>query len=113
MKEEQRQFLTLVGQPPARLSVEQAAWMLGCQTHDMPILISSRLLKPLGNPPPNAIKFFATAEILELLKDRSWLAKMTQTIGQHWHKRNVRQKINSRKGSPNGLAPLLAESKAA
>jgi hypothetical protein len=113
MKHEQHQFLTLVGQPPARLSVEQAAWMLGCQTHDMPILISSRLLKPLGTPPPNAIKFFATAEVLELLKDRSWLAKMTKTISQHWHKRNVRQKINARNGSPNSLAPLLAESKAA
>jgi hypothetical protein len=87
--------------------------MLGCQTHDMPILISSRLLKPLGNPPPNAIKFFATADILELLKDRSWLAKMTQTISQHWHKRNVRQNSHSRNGSPNGLTPLLAEAKAA
>jgi len=38
---------------------------------------------------------------------------MTQTISQHWHKRNVRQKINARNGSPNSLAPLLAESKAA
>jgi hypothetical protein len=95
MKEEQHQFLRLVGRPPARLTVEQAAWVLGCQPHDVPILISSRLLKPLGNPPQNGIKFFSTAEVTEMAKDRAWLAKMTQTISQHWHKRNVRQKNHS------------------
>jgi hypothetical protein len=109
MKEEQHQFLRLVGKPPARLTVEQAAWVLGCQSHDMPILIASRLLKPLGNPPQNGIKFFSTAEISELVKDRAWLAKMTQTISQHWHKRNVRQKGQSRDGERNGL-PLDSES---
>jgi len=111
MREDQHQFLALVGQPPARLSVEQAAWMLGCQTHDMPILISSKLLKPLGNPAPNAIKFFATADVLDLVKDRSWLAKITNIIGQHWHKRNVRQKSHARNGSQNGhsLVPELAQ----
>ena len=104
MKEEQHQFLSLVGQPPARLTVEQAAWVLGCQRHDMPILISCRLLKPLGNPPQNAVKFFSTAEVREMARDRAWLAKMTQTISQHWHKRNVRQKSHCRNGARNGLA---------
>ena len=66
MKEEQQQFLRLVGQAPARLTVEQAAWVLGCQVHDVPILVSCRLLKPLGNPPANGIKFFSTAEVTEL-----------------------------------------------
>jgi hypothetical protein len=92
MKEEQHQFLSLVGQPPARLTVEQAAWLLGCQPHDVPILVSSRLLKPLGNPAPNGIKFFATLEVLELAKDRSWLAKITNTVNQAWQKKNARQK---------------------
>jgi hypothetical protein len=112
MKEEQHRFLTLVGQPPARLTVEQAAWVLNCQPHDIPVLVSARLLKPLGNPPQNAIKFFSTAEVLELVKDRSWLAKMTHTICQHWHKRNARQKCHSVDGSRNGLSPLLAAAKA-
>jgi hypothetical protein len=107
MKEEQHQFLALVGKPPARLTVEQAAWVLGCQPHDVPILISSRLLRPLGNPPQNGIKFFATAEITELAKDRAWLAKMTQTIGQHWHKRNMRQKEHSRDGEHRTLVPAI------
>ena len=110
MKEEQHQFLALVGHPPARLTVEQAAWVLGCQFHDMPILIASRLLKPLGNPPQNAVKFFSTAEVMEMAKDRAWLAKMTQTISQHWHKRNVRQKSHSRSNSENGLPLVLTAS---
>jgi hypothetical protein len=104
MKEEQHQFLVLVGRAPARLTVEQAAWVLGCQAHDVPILIASRLLKPLGNPPQNGIKFFSLAEVTEMAKDRAWLAKMTQTISQHWHKRNVRQKGHVGNGEQNGLA---------
>jgi hypothetical protein len=104
MKEEQHQFLVLVGRAPARLTVEQAAWVLGCQPPDVPILIASRLLKPLGNPPQNGIKFFSTSEVTEQVKDRAWLAKMTQTISQHWHKRNVRQKYHAGNGAQNGLA---------
>lgn len=102
MREDQQQFLGLVGHPPARLNVEQVAWVLGCQAHDVPILVSSRLLKPLGNPPQNGTKYFSTAEVTELTKDRSWLAKMTQAISQHWHNRNARQKGHAVNGSQNG-----------
>jgi hypothetical protein len=107
MKEEQHIFLSLAGQPPARLTVEQAAWLLGCQSHDVPILVSARLLKPLGNPPPNGIKFFATADILDLVKDRSWLAKITNTVNQHWQKKNARQKSHSPNGAQNGHSRTL------
>jgi hypothetical protein len=113
MKEEQHQFLALVGRPPARLTVEQAAWVLGCQPHDLPILIAARLLKPLGNPAQNAVKFFSTVEVTEMAKDRAWLAKMTQSISQHWHKRNVRQKSHSQDGSQNGQPALAAQSETA
>lgn len=108
MKEEQHQFLTLLGQLPARLTAEQAAWVLNCQPHDVPVLVASRLLKPLGNPAPNAIKFFATAELLELLKDRSWLAKMTNVIGQHWQRKNARNKVQE--AASNGHLPFAAVS---
>lgn len=107
MKEEQHQFLTLVGQPPARLTVEQTAWALGCQVHDIPILVAARLIKPLGNPAPNAIKFFATAEILEQAKDRSWLAKVTNTICQRWQKKNTYKNANGLSGPNAGHYPLL------
>ena len=107
MREEQHQFLSLLGQLPARLTAEQAAWVLNCQPHDIPALVSSRLLRPLGNPPPNGIKFFATVEVVELLKDRAWLAKVTNTINQHWHRQNARKKSRFVNGSQNGPSSLV------
>ena len=80
MKDDQHRFLALLGKLPARLTAEQAAWVLNCQAHDVPILVAARLLKPLGNPPPNGIKFFATGELLELVNDRSWLVKKAPSV---------------------------------
>jgi hypothetical protein len=107
MKDDQHRFLALLGQLPARLTAEQTGWVLNCQPHDIPALISSRLLKPLGNPAANGIKFFATADVLELTKDRSWLGKVTNTINQHWHKKNARKNIQSVNGSQNGRSSLI------
>ncbi len=88
MKDDQRHFLSLLSRPPARLTVEQAAWTLNCQAHDIPILVASRLLKPLGNPPPNGLKFFSAVEILELANDKSWLCRATDAIHEYWHAKN-------------------------
>jgi len=95
MKEEKDKFLNVLGQPPARLTVEQTAWVLNCQVHDIPIIVANRLLKPLGNPPPNGIKYFSTLEVLELTRDRSWLAKVTNAVTTHWQKKNAAKKSNS------------------
>ena len=95
MREDQHRFLMLLGQLPARLTAEQAAWVLNCQPHDVPILVAARLLKPLGSPPPNGIKFFASSELLELTNDRSWLVKVTNAVNQHWHKQNARKRMRS------------------
>ena len=92
MRDDQHRFLSLLGQLPARMNVEQTAWVLNCQAHDVPVLVTARLLKPLGNPPQNGTKFFATQEVLEQAKDQKWLHRMTVTIYQHWHNRNVRKK---------------------
>ena len=92
MRDDQHQFLTLLGQLPARLTAEQAAWVLNCQPHDIPVLVAARLIKPLGNPPQNGVKFFATSDLLEASKDRTWLVRISSTIYQHWHKRNTRKK---------------------
>jgi hypothetical protein len=104
MREDQQQFLSLLGQLPARLTAEQAAWLLNCQPHDVPILVSSRLLRPLGSPPPNGIKFFAAADLLELVKDRAWLTKVTNAINQHWQRQNARKKNRSVNGSQNSYS---------
>jgi hypothetical protein len=63
-----------------------------CQPHDVPPLVAARMLKPLGNPAANGIKYFATSDVLDLSIDRVWLAKMTNTISQHWQKKNAGQK---------------------
>jgi hypothetical protein len=55
-----------------------AAWVLNCQPHDVPTLVAAHRLKPLGNPPANSIKYFATLELLEQVKDRTRFDKVTQ-----------------------------------
>src|SRR5277367_1198128 len=102
MKEEQQGFLSLLGQLPARLTAEQAGWVLNCQPHDIPALIHARLLKPLGNPSANGTKYFATADLLEIAKDRSWLVKMTAAINTHWQAQNGRKKLTPANGFANG-----------
>lgn len=109
MKEEQNQFLRLLGQLPARLTAEQAAWVLNCQSHDVPVLVAVKLLKPLGNPPPNSVKYFAALEVVELAKDRTWLAKVTNALCQHWQKKNAAKKNRPANGSPNGLVQSAHE----
>ena len=94
MNDEQRQFLTLLGRPPARLTVEQTAWALACQAHDIPVLVAARHLKPLGNPFPNSVKYFATIQVIEHTKDVVWLAKATNIIQQFWRDKNARKKAN-------------------
>ena len=81
----------LLGQLPARLTAEEAAWVLNCKPHDVPVLIASQLLNPLGNPAPNAPKYFATVELLAKVKDRTWLGRVTSAIHQHWHTKNTRK----------------------
>jgi hypothetical protein len=101
MKEEQHEILRLLGQLPARLTAEQAAWVLNCQPHDVPVLVAARLIKPLGNPQPNGVKYFAASDIMELSKDRAWLAKITNAVNQHWQRKNAAKKNCPVNGSPN------------
>ena len=101
MKEEQYQFLRLLGQLPARLTAEQAAWVLNCQPHDVPVLAAARLLKPLGNPAPNGVKYYASVEIVEFAQDRNWLVKATNTLNKHWQTKNAaRKQIDKERENP-------------
>ena len=100
MREDQQQFLRLLGQLPARLTAEQSAWVINCQPHDIPVLVAAKLIKPLGNPPANGVKFFATADLLEQIKDHNWLVRVSANIYQHWHKKNAAKKIRLTITSP-------------
>ena len=80
-----------MSQLPARVVAEEAAWLLGFATHDIPALISAGLLKPLGHPPASGTKFFATTALLKLRDDEKWLARASDAIVRHWQSQNVRK----------------------
>lgn len=92
MDPEREKFLNLKTSP-ARLNVEQAAWYLGFAPHDVPILVSKGLLKPLGRPSSGTVKCFALVHLEELRNDRKWLARATEAIVDHWRFKNNRHKL--------------------
>ena len=77
---------------PARLNVDQVAAFLGCQSHDVPVLVSAKLLTPLGKPAPNGIKFFPTALLEELATDLKWLDAATKAINTFWRNQNLKKR---------------------
>lgn len=115
MHENQHRFLSLTSQMQARLTVEQVAWMLNCPPHSIAALNADRLLKSLGDPPVNGIKFFCTAEVQELIKNGSWLAKVTNSIIKHTKNQNDRKmnppKRLSRNGYPLGMVDSITTAK--
>lgn len=88
MNNERQQFLNLKTLP-ARLDVQEAAWYLGFASHDMPILGRAGLLKPLGRPPTNGVKHFATAALANLHADPQWLARASDAVVKHWQSKNI------------------------
>jgi hypothetical protein len=74
---------------PAMLNVQQTAVLLGLADHDIPVLVNVGLLKPLGDPSPNAVKYFASVHILELAGELSHLCKIRNTVYAHWRAKNV------------------------
>jgi hypothetical protein len=77
---------------PARLDVTATAKLLGFTESDMQILLSVGKLTPLGDPAPNAPKWFAAIEIIRLATDEDWLHKATREIAKFWrNKRGRRQ----------------------
>jgi hypothetical protein len=94
-------FLALLGDGhPARLNSSQAAKLLGFADHDVPVLVAMGLLKPLGNPMPNAPKHFALVDIVSNAAERDWLNRATKTLSKHWQKKNCEQR--SRRASQSG-----------
>jgi len=87
MDPQREKFLNLKT-PPARLSAEETAWYLGFATHDIPVLVSNGLLKPLGHPNENSTKFFAFITLQEHRNDAKWLTRATVAMSQHWRRKN-------------------------
>jgi hypothetical protein len=78
---------------PARLDVDAAAKLLGFAAHDIQILMASRKLTPLGDPAPNAPKWFAAVEIIRLATDEDWLHKATKEISKYWRTKRERRNM--------------------
>ena len=68
------------GRNPARLTKEEVGRVLGFTARDITTLTSSGILKPLGKPTKQMIKYYATAGIERLVADEKWLNKATRII---------------------------------
>ena len=75
---------------PARLDVEATAKLLGFAEHDIQILMTAGKLMPLGDPAPNAPKWFAAVELIRLATNEDWLHKATKEIARHWRNKRAR-----------------------
>ena len=87
---------------PARLDVAATAKLLGFAEHDIQILMAVGKLDPLGDPAPNAPKWFAAVEVIRLAADREWLSKATREVSKYWRHKRERQ---SRRQGITGLVP--------
>jgi hypothetical protein len=76
---------------PARLDATAAAKLLGFAEHDIQILMGAGKLVALGDPAPNAPKWFAAIEIIRLAADRDWLNKATREVSKYWRHKRERQ----------------------
>lgn len=85
---------------PARLDVTQTAKLLGFAELDIQILMAAGRLTPLGEPAPNAPKWFAAIEIVRLALDPEWLNKSTREISRYWRRKRAR-----RSGDKSRLLP--------
>ena len=94
MNSAREQFLNLKTHP-ARMKVEEAACYLGFATHEITILMSKGLLKPLGRPPASGVKYFATVDLQSLRNDTRWLAKASDAIVNYWRTKNSVRKNHS------------------
>lgn len=97
MNNEQRQFLSIVGRLPARLTTDQVAWVINAQPHDIPVLIKANLLKPLGRPQKNSVKYFCAVDVIQKANDSKWLNKVTIALGNHWAIKNRKVAISKGK----------------
>jgi len=77
-------------QLPARLDVPTTAKLLGFTENDIQVLMAVGKLAPLGDPAPNAPKWFAAVEMIRLATDQDWLHKATKDVAKYW--RNKRQR---------------------
>ena len=96
---------------PARIGVTETAKIFGFAEHDIQILMAAHKLTPLGDPAPNAPKWFAAVEIIRLAGDQDWLNKATKDVSKYWRQKRERQGmprrtvIHQRRDSTEKVSP--------
>jgi hypothetical protein len=83
---------------PARLDVAATAKLLCFTESDMQILMSAGKLTPLGDPAPNAPKWFAAIEVIRLATDQDWLHKATKEVAKFWRNKRERRQTPENAG---------------
>ena len=96
---------------PGRLCVDHAATLLGFQSHDIPILVQKKLLRPLGRPVSNATKYFAASDIVDKANDTKWLTQASNAVYSHWQGKNAQKQSLSGKTvfQPDARVSRIAE----
>jgi hypothetical protein len=108
MQPEMENFLNLKILPE-RLTAEQAAWMLGFSSHEIPILTAKNLLKPLGHPASNGPKYFLTATLENLRRDEKWHGRAADAIMEYWRCKNGKKQNSPTTRQPSHLQTHNAE----
>ncbi len=81
-----------LAQFPACMTADHVAQVLGLAAHTIPVLVQAGLLRPLGHPQPNGVKYFSKKGVAAKCFDEQWLAKAVDVIARHWKTRNARRK---------------------
>jgi hypothetical protein len=55
----------------------------GFAEHDIQVLMRAGKLTPLGDPAPNAPKWFAAIELIRLAADRDWLSRASREVSKY------------------------------
>jgi len=89
---------------PARLDAASTASLLGFAEHDIQVLLRGGKLIALGDPAPNAPKWFAAIELIRLAADKDWLSRASREVNRYW--RHKRQRYPKRRAlsSPQPVA---------
>src|SRR5271165_5440323 len=81
---------------PARLDVAATAKLLGFADGDIPILMAARKLTPLGDPAPNAPKWFGAVQVIRLAAEQDWWHKATREITKYWREKRKKRELADR-----------------
>lgn len=65
-----------------RLPGRLTAALLGFGAHDIPALVRAKLLKPIGKPKANCVKWFASVDVEALRNSSKWLDAATKAVSE-------------------------------